>query len=282
MALRLVVDSSSDLPKEIIKKYAIQVVPLFVTIHGKEYLDGVDLTPKEFYESIQGEESKPFTSQVTPERFAEVFRKNLEAGDEVLCITIGSNASGTWQSANLAKEDVGSERITVVDSNMLCMGTGYICLLAATMIEEGRSLEEILERIVPLTQNRIEHLFSVDTLEFLKRGGRIKTSKAFVADILNIKPILNAVDATTQPIGKVRGRKKIIPFYLQHMEKNFDFDESPFLSIAHSEDLAFAQEFAQAFREKFSFEKPIYFSEIGATIGTHTGPGVLAVFYIKR
>lgn len=282
MALRLVVDSSSDLPKEMIVKYSIKVVPLFVTIHGKEYLDGIDLASNEFYEMIRNDESRPFTSQVTPERFKEAFQEILNDGDDVLCITIGSNASGTWQSANLAREEIGSERITVVDSNMLCMGTGYITLMAAQMIEDGACLEEILKVITPLTQNRIEHLFSVDTLEFLKRGGRIRSSKAFVADILNIKPILNAVDATTQPIGKVRGRKKIIPYYIQHMESNFDVEKSPFISIAHSEDLEFAKECEVVLRERFSWKKPIYISEIGATIGTHTGPGVLAVFYIKR
>ncbi len=282
MAIRLVVDSSGDLPKDMIERYGIRIVPLSVIFEDSEYLDGEELSPKEFYRKLAASEGMPSTSQVPPERFIAAFSEILEQGDDVLCITIGSGASGTCQSAMLAREELDSDRIRVIDSNMLCMGTGYLAVMAAEMIEAGHTVNEIVETITPMTKNRIEHLFCVDTLEYLKKGGRIKASKAFVAELLNIKPVLNVENAITQPIGKVRGRKKIIPYYLKHMEKTFDLDRNGFVAVAHSDDEAFARQFVEAFKDKFSWDKPVLISEIGATIGTHAGPGVLAVFYIKK
>lgn len=282
MAIRLVVDSSSDLPASFMEEHHIELVPLTIIFGQEEFRDKVDITPTEFYKKLTSSEVMPTTSQVEPNRFMETFKPIIDAGDQVLCITIGSSASGTCQSAFIAKDELDSDLIHVVDSNSLCMGTGYIAVIAAEMIKEGASVEEIIERITPLTDNRVEHLFCVDTMEYLKKGGRVKAGKAMVAELLNIKPILNVEDAITQPIGKVRGRKKIIPFYLQHLENTLDFEASPFLSVAHSEDEAFANQFIAAFKEKFEWNKPIMVSDIGATIGTHAGPGVLAVFYIKK
>lgn len=280
--MRLVVDSSSDLPIEIIEAYNVVVVPLYVIFDGNEYKDGVDITPKEFYQRLANSEEIPTTSQVTPDRFEAAFRELREQGEDVLCITIGSNASGTCQSAFIAKEQLDDDHIWVLDSNSLCMGTGYMAILALEWAEKGLSVEEIIEKLTPLTKNRIEHLFCVDTLEYLKKGGRIRASKAKIAEILNIKPILSVNDAITQQFAKVRGRKRIIPFYLDYMEETMDFDESPFLSVAHSEDLEFANMFIEAFKERFNYNKPIYISDIGATVGTHAGPGVLATFYMKK
>ncbi len=282
MAIRLVVDSSSDLPASFIEEHEIVCVPLTVIFGQEEFRDKVDIAPSDFYKKLAHATEMPTTSQVQPERFIKAFQPILEMGDEILCITIGSSASGTCQSAFIAKDELDSDLIHVVDSNSLCMGTGYLAVIAANMIEEGFRIEEIIEAITPLTDNRIEHLFCVDTMEYLKRGGRVKASKAMVAELLNIKPILKARDAITEPIGKVRGRKKIIPYYLQHIENTMDMEASPFLSVAHSEDEDFAKELIHAFKEKFDFKKPILVSEIGATIGTHTGPGVLAVFYINK
>ena len=282
MAIRLVVDSSSDLPKEFIELNNIKVVPLHVIFGEEEFKDGVTISATEFYEKLRISEEMPSTSQVTPAQFIKAFTEIIDKGDEVICMTIGSNASGTCQSAFLAKNELNTDQVVVVDSNSLCMGTGYVAIMANELIKKGLDRAEIVNIISGYTENKIEHLFCVDTIEYLKKGGRIRASKALVAEILNIKPILNVKDAITQPIGKVRGRKKVIPYYLSHIEKTMDFDANNFLSVAHSEDLDFAETFIQAFKDKFKWEKPIYISEIGATIGTHAGPGVLAAFYIKK
>lgn len=281
MKIRLVVDSSSDLPRDFIQSNNIKVLPLTVIFDKKEYKDGIDINPTEFYTMLKNSVNMPTTSQVTPKAFIEAFKEILSIGDEILCITIGSNASGTCQSALLAQKDMKSDAISILDSNCLCMGAGYIIMMANALIKKGLTREEIISRLKPYTDNKIEHLFCVDTIEYLKKGGRIRASKAFVAEILNIKPILNVKDALTQPIGKVRGHKKIIPYYLTHMENTMDLDANPFLCVAHSQDREFAEEFIEAFKDKFKWDKPIYISEIGASVGTHAGPGVLAIFYIK-
>lgn len=281
MGIQLVVDSASDLPKEFINKNNIKVVPLYVLFGKEEYRDGIDISNDVFYERLENGDYST-TSQVTPEAFEEAFREALSKGDDVLCITIGSNASGTCQSATIAKTALDTERIKIIDSNMLCMGTGYLIIKAMEMIQEGLDIDEIVEELEKLTQNQIEHLFCVDTLEYLKKGGRIRASKAIIAEILNIKPILNVKDAITQPIGKVRGHNKIINYFLTHIENTMDFEKNNFICVAHSHDKGFADELVKAFNKKFDWEKPIYISEIGPVIGSHTGPGVLAVFYIKK
>ena len=187
MSIKLVVDSSSDLPRSYISENNIKVVPLYVVFDKEEYKDGVDITPSEFYHKLTNSAVMPSTSQVSPDRFAKAFTDILDHGDEVLCITIGSNASGTCQSAFLAKDMTDAERVSVIDSNALCMGTGYMAILAVDLINKGLGRDEIVSQLKPYTQNRIEHLFCVDTIEFLKKGGRIRASKAFVAEILNIK-----------------------------------------------------------------------------------------------
>jgi DegV family protein with EDD domain len=276
------VDSTADLPLEIIEKYNIKVIPLTVHFGDEEFLDKVDITPNEFYNKLKTTGIIPKTSQVTPERFVKAFKRELDKGNKVICITIGSNASGTCQSAYIAKEELNTEDIIIIDSNMLCMGIGYLAIIVAKMIEKEKSIEDIIEVAKTLSNNKIEQLFCVDTLEYLKKGGRIKGSKAVVAEILNIKPILNVHDAITQTIGKVRGRKKVIPYYLKHINATMDIEQTDFIVIAHSQDEQFAIDFSKKFQEEFTWNKEIIFSEVGAIIGTHAGPGVLAVFYIKK
>lgn len=282
MSIRIITDSSSDLPKEVIEQYNIKVVPLRILIDGKSYYDNQDITPTEFYKLQKEAKELPKTSQVPPQDFINAFKEEMDAGNKVLCITIGSKASGTCQSAFLAKQELESDDITVIDSNLLSMGTGYLVILAARMLEAGRSLEETIKAVEDKTHNNIKTLFCVDTMEYLKKGGRITTTKAFVVDILGVKPILTVRDAINEPIGKVRGRKKVIPYYLKHMETTLDIEGSEFIAIAHSCDIDFAISFKEAFVEKFHWEKPIYISEIGATVGTHCGPGVLAAFYLEK
>jgi len=281
VGIKIIVDSSADLPKEIIDRYGFIVIPLSVHFGSHTYLDSVDLTPGMFYEKLIISGEMPTTSQIPPERFVTYFKKELDEGHQIICITLGSNASGTCQSAYLAREELKKEDITIIDSNCLCSGVAYIAIEVARMVESNRSIEEILTAIEPLTNNGIEHLFCVDTLEYLKKGGRIKASKAAVAEILNIKPILNVENALTQIIHKVRGRKKIIPYYLERMKKDLDY-ESDRIMVAHAQDLEFAKQLIEKIRSDLNWDKEIIVSEVGATIGTHAGPGVLACFYKKK
>jgi len=279
MEYKLITDSSADLTPEMIEKYNITVVPLSVHFGDKEYLN---LDPDEFYKMLDSSEEIPKTSQVPPERFIDAFKKVLDEGKKIICVTIGSNASGTFQSAMIAKEELNSQDIILIDSNSLCLGTGYIVIKIAKMLERGEELEKILKEVEYLKNNKIEHLFCVDTLKYLKKGGRIKASKAMIAEVLNIKPVLNVEDAITQPFGKVRGRKKIISFYVNHIKNNIDLDRNEFIIVGHSQDLPHAENMAKALRDEVGYKGEILIGQVGPVIGVHAGPGVLVVFYVKK
>ncbi|PKM96226.1 MAG: DegV family protein [Firmicutes bacterium HGW-Firmicutes-1] len=279
MTYKLFTDSSADLPLEVIEKYKITVVPLSVRFSEEEYFD---LTPKEFYDKLELSETLPITSQVTPESFMNAFKKELDQGNKIICVTIGSNASGTFQSAGIAKEALETEDITLIDSNSLCLGTGMIVIKIGKMLEKGEVLEAILGMVNFHTNNRIEHLFCVDTLKYLKKGGRIKASKAVIAEVLNIKPVLVVEDALTVPFGKVRGRNKVISYYVDHIKNTIDYEKSDLVIVGHSQDRPFADKMVEALKRDVGYNGEIIIGEIGAIIGTHAGPGVLAVFYVKK
>ncbi len=281
MSVRIIVDSSADIPKAIIEKYDFKIIPLSVHFGEEEYLDSVTITSSEFYDKLIVTDDMPSTSQIPPERFIEYIEPELEAGHEVVVVTLGSNASGTCQSAHIAKSELESDQITIIDSNSLCAGVAYIAIEVAELINSGVKPSELEEKVKALTDNGIEHLFCVDTLEYLKKGGRIKASKAAVAEILNIKPILNVQDAITQTIHKVRGRKKIIPYYIGKISSEIDRDSHRII-VAHSQDVDFANKLVKALKEDLGWDKEILVTEIGATIGAHAGPGVLACFYQKK
>lgn len=279
MAYKLFADSTSDLPQEIIDKYNITIVPLSVSFGEQEFLN---LTPKEFYEKLEASDTLPITSQVPPERFIDAFRDVLNQGDQIICVTIGSNASGTYQSATIAKDTLNTEDIILIDSNSLCLGTGMIVLKVAKMLEANASIEDIMKIVDFYTANKIEHLFCVDTMKYLKKGGRVKATKAAIAEVLNIKPVLTVEDAITVPYGKVRGRNKVISYYVDHIKSNIDMEKTEVILVGHSQDRAFADKMVEALRVDVGYTGEIIVSEIGAIIGTHAGPGVLAVFYIKK
>lgn len=281
MAIKLIVDSSADLPQSIIDQYNIKIIPLSVHFGDEEYLDYYDMKSEDFYKKLADFDGIPTTSQIPPERFIEYIQPELDEGNSVIVVTIGSNASGTCQSAHIARDEMGSDKITIIDSNALCGGTAYIAIRVARLIEEGKDKMEIIKAVEPLTQNAIEHLFCVDTLEYLRKGGRIRATQAVVAEILNIKPILNVVDSITQTISKVRGRKKVIPFYIKKMAAEMDMN-SDYIIVAHAHDKPFADKFIVALREELKWDKEIIETEIGTTIGTHAGPGVLSCYYMKK
>lgn len=280
--IKLIIDSSADSPDFICKDELVTILPLSIIFGDTEYVDRVTITPTEFFQKLKEEKTPPKTSQITPATFLEAFKKELDAGNQVVCLTIASSASGTHQSAVIAKNELGSEDILIIDSNMLCLGEAYLGGKILEWIRQGKNLQEIAELAEPYTKNIVQHLFSVDTLEYLKRGGRITGAKAFVAELLNIKPILTVIDGLTKPIGKVRGRKKLIPQYLKYAQEEMDWERTDHILIGHTADLEFAKELEQALRTELKWEKPIYIAEIGPTIGTHSGPGVLGIFYIKK
>lgn len=281
--IKLFIDSSADSPDFLVKDELVTVLPLSVNFGDEEYLDRVTISSKEFFEKLAQVKVAPKTSQVSPAAFLEGFKRELSAGNQVVCVTIAASASGTYQSAVLARKELeDSQDILIIDSNCLCLGEAYLGIKVLEWIKAGKELNEIESLAKLYTQNRIQHLFSVDTLEYLKRGGRITGTKAFVAELLNIKPVLTVEDGLTKPIGKVRGRKKLIPHFIKHMQAELDYDQNDYILIGYTVDLDFAKQLEKEIQDQLRWEKPIYISEIGPTIGSHSGPGVLAVFYVKK
>lgn len=282
MRIRLITDSSADLPKEILERYNILQLPLHIIFGEEHFLDKVNLDPKEFFEKLVTYKESPTTSQVSPMEFIETFKQELKQNDRIICMTMGANASGTFQSAMIARDELEAEdKIAIVDSGLFCNGSGLLSIRIAEMIESGMEFGDIVEE-ANLLKHKIEVVFCVDTLKFLRKGGRIKSTEAIIGEVLQIKPMLRVEDGLTKPIGKVRGRHKVLKFFLDHMESNIDMDSKLPIILAHGQDVEHIMQLKEQIQEKFSLNNEFIISEVGATIGTHSGPGILAISYIKK
>lgn len=275
--IQIITDSMTDIPLELQQAYGIVTIPLSISFGEEIFLDGVELKPDEFYRKLERADILPHTAQVTPLQFQEAFEQALKAGKKVLCINASSRASGTHQSAQIAKDTIGSNDIQVVDTMGLCMGAGLVVIETARFAESGGSLDESATFARDYATH-VKHIFTVDTLAYLQKGGRIAPSKAIVANILNIKPILTVHHGLVEPLDKVRGSKKVIDKMIELTRRSLSDAKNKTIVIAHAQDL----ERAEALKLKMIEElqpKEIIMSKIGGTIGTHTGPGTLAIFF---
>lgn len=206
--LKIICDSLSDVPKDLLDKYDIDIVSLTVILEEREYKDRIDISGDEFYKRLREENVYPKTSQATYAQFKEIFEKYANEDREILYIAGSATATGTYQSAVMAKNDVDG-KIYTYDSNLLCMGTGLLVIKAGELASEGKSVDEILPVLDELKEKAFV-IFSVDTLEYLQKGGRISSTKAAIGSILNIKPILEIRDGLVSQISQVRGKKNVI------------------------------------------------------------------------
>ena len=271
--IKILCDSIIDLPTEIIKKYNIDIVPLTVIFNQKEYLDGVDITNKEFYKMLRESETMPKTSQATYAQFVKFFEKYKD--DEIIYFAGSSVASGTYQSAVLAKNDVDAN-ITIFDTLNLSLGSGLLVLKACQMIERGLCVDEIVKNLDSL-KNDIEVVFSVDTLEYLKKGGRISSTKAALGSLLSIKPILSVKDGLVAQKSQVRGKKQIFTNLVNSIVEKYGNDLSEktiFLGYGDNEnDLVTLRETLL----NNTKVKDVYTLNIGCIICSHSGPGVIGI-----
>ncbi|MTI56334.1 DegV family protein [Geosporobacter ferrireducens] len=277
--IKIITDSLSDIPLSLVRQYEISVMPLTIRFGSQEYKDREDITTGQFFEKLKQSEQLPNTSQVPPNEFMREMEKALKAGYEVIVINGSSGVSGTHQSALMAAKQLDSTQITVIDTLALSYSCGMIVVEAARMAKEGKSKEEILHRIENM-KKRVDHLFSVETLEFLKRGGRLSATKAAIGTILNVKPILTIQDGKVEPLDKVRGSKKIIPRMIELAKERGIERECERMGIAHGMNSEDFEVLKQEVIKEFAPQELVS-TEIGCTIGTHTGPGLLAVFYLR-
>lgn len=280
MRIKIITDSVADIPKGIAEELEITVVPLSVHFGGASYKDGVDLTTDEFFEKLSQCDRLPTTSQVNPGEFKAVFEKHLEDYDHIICITMSKAMSGTYKAANIAKEFIGTEKIDIFDSKAISFGFGLIVIEAARSAKNGDTLDQIRASVRYNIEN-LENLFIVDTLEYLKKGGRLTTAEAFVGNVLKIKPVITInKDGKLESIDKIRGRKRVINYFVNHINKNGHDLSGKTIGLFHAVDHDYLEKLIAVIKDKFDV-KEIIQSEVGTVVGTHSGPGCLAMVFIK-
>ncbi|HEY8391386.1 MAG TPA: DegV family protein [Capillibacterium sp.] len=277
--VKIITDTACDLTMDYLKAQGIGVVPMTVNFPDRSYRDGFDLTRDEFYCLLSAADKLPTTAQPTPGDFLKEIRTALAAGQEAVVITISSGMSGTYESALLAREQVEEkEKVAVFDSRTASLGQGLLVIKAQELVAAGSGKEEILTELTKI-RARLFSVFTLDTLEYLQKGGRLSRVQAVMGDILNIKPILEVdKEGRIVPREKVRGRRRAIKRLLEIMAAEGRALENQLVTIGHSrcaeEALAFAEEL-----KKLYHIKEVRIGEISSTVGTHTGPGCLVVFF---
>ena len=279
MKTRIIIDSTADLSAELKSKVA--VVPLTVHFGDEEYLDGVTIDHKAFYEKLIESDQLPTTSQATPDSFINEFEKVKAAGDSAVVITISSKLSGTYQSATIAAEDF--ENIYIVDSGSAAIGSGILAERALQLADSGMEAREIAE-ILNKEKEKIVIIALLDTLEYLKKGGRISKTVAFAGAVLNIKPVISVEDGEIAVLGKARGSKMGNNLLVQEIEKSggVDFEKPVMLGYSGLSDALLLKYIEDS---KYLWEKglkDIRYTAIGSVIGTHAGPGAIAAAFFKK
>lgn len=283
MAIKLMVDSASDISRADAEKLGITVLPLLINFDGVDYYDGVDITPTEFYEKLIESEALPKTSQITPFRFEEEMGKLTANGDEVLVITLSSKLSGTYAAAVQAAEKFGG-KVEVVDSLNAAIGERLLAEYALRLIKKGGWSLKALKAELDEKKKNVRLLALLDTLEYLKKGGRISAAVAFAGEILSLKPVIAVVDGEVKLVGKALGSRKGNNLLSALAEKSNGIDFTMPCGVVYSGT-------DKTVLEKYLKDSAKLWAEatdhlpkhiIGATIGTHVGPGAVGVAFFEK
>jgi hypothetical protein len=277
--LVIVTDSTSDLPQKLCERYKIEVVPLYVRFGDETYREKEDLTIEDFYKKLISCPHHPKTSQPNVGDFVKRYTKLKERYENILSIHISTHLSGTLQAASLASKGVDGVNIKVIDSRLVSMGLGFVCIEAARLAREGYKIGDI-EREIKRVIDDVRIFFTVDTLRYLKRGGRIGRVKGVIGTLLGIKPILTISDGRVCLVSKAKGKRSVIPEVVRLMEQNTKPGTSLRISILHSGCEDRAKELEDVIKRSFSC-KEIVVSKIGCVVGSHIGPGALGIVYYK-
>lgn len=277
--VRIIVDSGCDLTQSEARELGVELMPITVTFGAEEYRDGINLSPVQFYEKLIESDELPRTSQISPYTYGQVFKGFVDAGDDVVCVTLSSKLSGSYQSACMAAEDFPG-RAFVVDSLNVSMGEQVVVRLALRIREQGVGAKEMAERL-NAAAHEVRVLALLDTLEYLKRGGRISPTVAFAGELLSIKPVVSVVEGEVELLGKARGSKNGGNLLRKFIEKtggiNFEMPYAIGYTGLSDEVLKkYMRDHADIYKGHIT-ELPV--SAIGATIGTHVGPNCICVAF---
>lgn len=279
MAIKLLIDSASDITKKEAETLGMHFISEIITFGTKDYLDGDELLANEFYELLETQEF-PKTSQIIPARFKNAFKELTEDGSELIVITMSSKLSGTYLSALNAKQSF--DNVYVVDSLNASLGERLLCLHAKNLIDQGLKAQEIYERLEE-DKYKINYLAIINTLEYLKKGGRVSAAVAFAGDLLSIKPIASVIDGEVRIIGKTVGVKKACKFVNNQIDKlgGFNYDMPNGVIYSGNEDSLLQKYFENSkhmFKEGVTVNKYV----LGSTIGSHIGPGSFGIAFFDK
>lgn len=279
MNVRIIVDSTSDLTEK--TKQRLTIVPLTLRFGDEEYIDGVTINHKQFYEKLIESDVLPTTSQATPGAFDEVFETVKENNESAVVITISSKLSGTYQSAVIAAADY--ENIYVVDSHSAAIGTAILAELALKLKDDGLEAKDIANKITEERSN-VRVVALLDTLEYLKRGGRISKTVAFAGGILSIKPVVSLEEGEINMLGKARGSKQGNNLLVTEIEKcgGVDFSKPLLLGYTGLSDVLLLKYIEDSKSIWENGTDNLRYTPIGSVIGTHAGPGAIAVAFFKQ
>lgn len=285
MKIKLVTDSGCDLPQSLIEKYSVDVMPILILEGENEYLDKVDIMPETVLENMEkGIVYK--TAQIHPNAFIENFTESIEKGEAIIYLSLSSELSGTYESALIAKKELeekySNADINIIDTKSVSGGQGFLVLEVAKMLEKNIDKELILKTLDNMIEN-IEHIFTIDNIEYLYRGGRVSRAQNIMGGLLDIKPILCVREGKLVPVEKVRGKNKVLKSMVDMVErikKDTKFEEQTII-IIHGNDLESAEKLKEMIIESLG-ARDVLINSIGAVIGAHAGPGTLGVFFLKK
>lgn len=280
--MRIFADSACDLPLSFFEENDVTLIPLHVLLDDKEFEDIVEIDSREVYEAIR-QGKQPKTSQVSPELFMQLWGELAASGEDGIYIAFSSELSGTYSTAVMMKEQIRQKNpdfnLAIIDTKCASLGLGLLVKEAVRLRSEGVSSDE-MEREIKALAERMEHLFTVEDLDYLARGGRVSKASAFIGGILNIKPLLHVENGKLVPFEKHRGRKKVIRRMLELMAERGDRIEQQTIAISHSDDETIALELKDAIIERFQ-PKEVEVHMIGSVIGAHVGPGTFSVYFLN-
>lgn len=275
--IKVITDSTSDLSPDLAAAHGIEVIPLTITVDGRNYRDGVDITPDQFYPLLASAGELPKTSQIAPGEFLERFEHWLQQGYQVLAIHISRGLSGTVDSARLAAERMTPQSVKVFDSKFLSFALAFQAIEAARLAAAGNSMQKVLDEVQRL-RDRMELLFTLDTLHYLHKGGRIGGVSALLGSLLNIKPLIRVEDGVYVPFGKTRSRKQALERFIEFMQEKVGTNPVR-VAIGHGRALEGALQLKAMVEKSLRVVGEIPLYEVGPVIGVHTGPGTVGVAF---
>ena len=278
MTVKIVTDSTSDIPAQLAAQLGICVIPLYVHFGNEVYRDGVDLSTDEFYKRLVVSKRLPTTSTVSPSDFAQVCDALAVQTDEILAIMISSKLSATYDVASQGRDLIKARncRVEVLDSQLICMALGLIVVAAAKEAQKGATLDQVIARTNDV-RSRIQLRMAFDTLEYVRRGGRIGAAQALLGNLLHFKPILTLKDGLATPVTRERTRAKAIEHLLNFATSFSNVEDMAVASTTTPEDI---EQMLDSLGAAFPRER-IYVSSIGSVMGTHLGPGAIGVAVVE-